>query len=71
MSKAYSKKNKFGLRLDDEIIKKIKYISEKTNKPVNSIIESYLIKYIEKYEEKYGIIPLEEEPDLLDKKRFR
>lgn len=62
MKKDYKHNKKMlGLRLSPDIYYKIKYISDKLDTPVNSIIERYLISYIDKYQDKYGNIELEKD----------
>ena len=59
--KNYNKKKQLNVRLKPDTYYKIKYISNKLDIPVNSIIEKYLISYIDKYQDKYGNIELEKD----------
>ena len=49
------------IRLDEAIHKKVKYISEKELRSLNSQMEYFILKGIEDFEEKYGTIQIEVE----------
>lgn len=44
------------IRLDEAIHKKVKYISEKKLRSLNSQMEYFILKGIEEFEKEYGII---------------
>ena len=54
-------KNKaYTLRIENELMDKIKIISEKEDRPINRQIERIVREFIEEYEEKNGKINVEE-----------
>ncbi len=46
------------IRLDEEMHRKIKYISEKKLRSLNSQMEYFILKGIEQYEKEHGAIPI-------------
>ena len=46
------------IRLDESMYKKIKYISEKKLRSLNSQMEYFILKGIEEYEKEYGVIQI-------------
>lgn len=44
------------IRLDEVMYKKMKYISEKKLRSLNSQMEYFILKGIEEYEREYGVI---------------
>ena len=46
------------IRLDESMHKKVKYISEKKLRSLNSQMEYFILKGIEQYEKEYGTIPI-------------
>lgn len=46
------------IRLDETMHKKVKYISEKKLRSLNSQMEYFILKGIEEYEEEYGTIQI-------------
>lgn len=49
------------IRLDEVMHKKIKYISEKKLRSLNSQMEYFILKGIEEYEREHGVIQLSED----------
>lgn len=50
-------KNKaYSLRIDDDLMKKVKMIAEKEDRPVSKQLERIIRKYIEQYEQENGRI---------------
>lgn len=50
-------KNKaYSLRLDDELMKKVKMIAEKEDRPVSKQLERIIKQYVEQYEKENGRI---------------
>ena len=46
------------IRLDEEMHRKINYISEKKFRSLNSHMEYFILKGIEQYEKEHGAIPI-------------
>lgn len=51
----------FQVRIDEDTHKKLKYISDKELRNLNSQLEYFLVKGIEQFEKENGTIPLSEE----------
>ncbi|MDE7283771.1 MAG: ribbon-helix-helix protein, CopG family [Lachnospiraceae bacterium] len=50
-------KNKsYSLRIDDELMKKVKIIAEAEDRPVSKQLERIIRQYIEQYEQEHGRI---------------
>ena len=50
-------KNKsYPLRIDDELMKKVKMIAEKEDRPVSKQLERIIKQYVEQYEKENGRI---------------
>lgn len=50
-------KNKsYPLRIDDELMKKVKMIAEAEDRPVSKQLERIIKQYVEQYEEEHGRI---------------
>lgn len=50
-------KNKtYSLRIDDDLMKKVKMIAEKEDRPVSKQLERIIRQYIEQYEQEHGRI---------------
>lgn len=50
-------KNKsYSLRIDDELMKKVKMIAETEDRPVSKQLERIIKQYVEQYEEEHGRI---------------
>lgn len=47
---------RFSLRIDDELMEKLKVISDDNGRSLNKEIEQLIIKHIRDYESDYGII---------------
>ncbi|MCM1266809.1 MAG: ribbon-helix-helix domain-containing protein [Bacteroidales bacterium] len=48
-------KNKsYSLRIDDELMKKVKMIAESEDRPVSKQLERIIKQYVEQYEEEHG-----------------
>ncbi|MDE6601350.1 MAG: ribbon-helix-helix domain-containing protein [Lachnospiraceae bacterium] len=48
-------KNKsYSLRIDDELMKKVKMIAEAEDRPVSKQLERIIKQYVEQYEQKNG-----------------
>lgn len=53
-------KNKaYPLRIDNDLMNKIRVLSDKEDRPINKQIERILKEYIENYEQNNGIIKTE------------
>lgn len=51
-------KNKtYPLRIDDDLMEKVKIIAEKEDRPVSRQLERIIKQYIEQYEHEHGNIP--------------
>lgn len=50
---------RFSLRIDDEIMEKLKVISDENGRSINKEIEQLILKHIRDYESDYGVIPLQ------------
>jgi len=51
---------RFTLRIDNELIKKIRYIAESNGRSANKEIEQLIKKAVADYEKEHGVINLEE-----------
>lgn len=50
-------KNKsYSLRIDDELMKKVKIIAEAEDRPVSKQLERIIKQYVEQYEKEHGRI---------------
>lgn len=50
-------KNKsYSLRIDDELMKKVKMIAEAEDRPVSKQLERIIKQYVEQYEQEHGRI---------------
>lgn len=50
-------KNKsYSLRIDDELMKKVKMIAEAEDRPVSKQLERIIKQYVEQYEKEHGRI---------------
>lgn len=50
-------KNKaYSLRIDNELMEKVKIIAEDEDRPISKQLERIIRQYIDRYEEEYGII---------------
>ena len=50
-------KNKsYSLRIDDELMKKVKMIAETEDRPVSKQLERIIKQYVEQYEKEHGRI---------------
>lgn len=58
-----SKKKQTGLRLNDSMYAKIKYLSDKDGRSINNFVESVLRRYLETYEREHGPIPVDTHKD--------
>lgn len=54
-----SKKKQTGLRLNDSMYAKIKYLSDNDGRSINNYVENVLRKYLESYEREHGPIPVD------------
>lgn len=51
-------KNKaYPLRIDDNLMDKVRKIAEKEDRPVSRQLERIIKQYVEQYEQEYGDIP--------------
>lgn len=48
-----------GLRLNESVYAKIRYLSAKEQRSLNNLIEYVLQQYVENYEEEHGPIPVQ------------
>lgn len=48
-------KIQIGLRVDDEIRSKLKYLAEKESRSINNLVEHIIKQYLNDYESKNGI----------------
>lgn len=53
-----SKKRQTGLRLNDSMYEKIKYLSENDGRSINNYVESVLRHYLDTYEREHGPIKI-------------
>ncbi len=49
----------FSLRIDDELLKKLRYIADYDDRSLNGEIQNILKQYIVKFEKEHGKIKLE------------
>ncbi len=50
---------RFSLRIDEQLMDKLKVISDENGRSLNKEIEQLIIKHIREYESDYGIIQLQ------------
>ena len=53
----------FGLRIDDSLLKKFRYICAYVGRSANAQIIQLIIKFIQSYEKEHGKIDLNEEKE--------